>query len=144
MSLLILMAEDDDDHFLIVRKIIDKHLPMDTLVRVKDGQELLDYLRRAPPYCDPPAQRPDLILLDLNMPRKTGHEALREIRSEEDLKEIPIVIFTVSREARDVKVSYQLGASSFITKPASFEQIVHTMQVIDQYWFKTVRLPNDR
>ena len=103
---------------------------------------LLDYLHRTGAFAPPhPAARPGIILLDLNMPRMDGKEALGEIRSDPALRDIPVVVLTTSKADEDVLRSYSLGANSFIVKPVSFEGLVDVMRSIDTYWFEMVRLP---
>jgi CheY-like chemotaxis protein len=132
----ILLADDDPDDRLLIREALEEsHLPQ-TLTCVEDGEELLDYLRGRP---DQPAPR--LILLDLNMPRKDGREALREIKGDPKLQRIPVVVLTTSESEDDIQRTYELGASSFIVKPRNFETVVALMQTLTQYWFDTVQLP---
>jgi len=110
-----------------------------------DGEELMDYLCRRGKFSDPEsAPRPGLILLDLNMPKKDGREALKEIKSDPDLKQIPIVVLTTSKADEDIYRSYNLGVNSYITKPVSFEGLVEVMKALSLYWFEIVRLPDNR
>ena len=136
----ILMADDDDDDFLLTKKALAESKLLNTLIRVKDGEELLDYLYGRGDYVDN-HERPGVILLDLNMPRKDGREALREIKSNEDMRDIPVVIFTTSKAEEDVYRSYQLGSNSFITKPVTFENLITVMKALGTYWFEIVELP---
>jgi CheY-like chemotaxis protein len=109
---------------------------------VKDGEQLMDYLFRRGDYADPDsAPRPGLILLDLNMPRKDGREALREIKAEAEFRQIPVVVLTTSKAEEDVYRSYDLGASSYITKPVTFDSLVEVMKALGRYWFEIVELP---
>ena len=110
---------------------------------VVDGQDLLDYLRREGRWADPSmdAPRPGIILLDLNMPKKDGREALAEIKADESLRRIPIVVLTTSKDEADVLRTYDLGVSSFITKPVTFAGLVEVMRTWTQYWFEIVELP---
>jgi CheY-like chemotaxis protein len=108
---------------------------------VHDGEELLAYLRREGEYHDAP--RPGLILLDLNMPRKDGREALEEIRADPSMRRIPIVVLTTSRAESDILRSYDLGANSYITKPVTFQSLVDVMQMLGKYWFEIVELADD-
>lgn len=109
---------------------------------VHDGTELLDYLYHRGQYVDHAASpSPGLILLDLNMPRKDGREALREIKADPDLRRIPIVVLTTSKAEEDIYRTYDLGANSFITKPVSFEGLVNVMREIGRYWIEIVELP---
>lgn len=109
---------------------------------VEDGDELLDYLYHRGKYTDAQsAPVPGLILLDLNMPRKDGREALREIKADPDLRRIPIVVLTTSKAEEDIYRTYDLGANSFVTKPVSFEGLVNVMRDIGRYWIEIVELP---
>ncbi len=139
---LILMAEDDTDDRLLVQEAFAECGVQEQLRFVADGEELLDYLLARGQYTKAlTAPRPGLILLDLNMPRKDGREALKEIRAHPDLRQIPIVVFTTSRADTDIRTVYQLGANSFITKPAAFDVLVTTVTKMVAYWFGLVELP---
>jgi CheY-like chemotaxis protein len=141
-EIVILMADDDDDDFLLTSKALKQSKLLNTLHRVKDGEELLSYLRHESPYEDQTTYaRPGVILLDLNMPRKDGREALKDIKSDPKLSDIPIVIFTTSKAEEDVYRTYQLGVNSFITKPVTFENLIDVMQALGNYWFNIVTLP---
>ncbi len=110
--------------------------------RVKDGEELMDYLRHHGEYtAEGSSPGPSLILLDLNMPRKDGREALREIKADAMLRHIPVVVLTTSRAEEDVVRSYQCGVNSFITKPVTFQGLVEAMKALGRYWFEVVELP---
>jgi len=138
----LLLAEDDPDDCLLVRQALEKCRPTSDLRCVEDGEELLDYLRRRGKYGDPKqSPRPGLILLDLNMPRKDGREALREIKGDPKLRAIPIVVLTTSKSEEDVARAYNLGVNSYITKPVRFAALVEVMQAIGKYWFEIVELP---
>ena len=140
---LILMAEDDADDQLLVQEAFAECGLKEQLRFVADGEELLDYLMRRGQYTSAAAApRPGLILLDLNMPRKDGREALREIRKHPDLRRVPIVVFTTSRADTDIREVYELGANSFITKPAAFDALVATVTKMTGYWFGIVELPS--
>ncbi len=141
-EIVILMADDDDDDFLLTQKALNESKLLNTLIRVKDGEELLDYLNQTGEYQGKDNERPGVILLDLNMPRKDGREALKEIKSNPDLSEIPVVVFTTSKAEEDVYKSYQLGVNSFITKPVTFENLINVMQTLGKYWFEIVELPS--
>ena len=109
---------------------------------VQDGEELMDYLYRRGQYADKSnSPRPALILLDLNMPRKDGREALREIKADPSLRQIPVVVLTTSKAQEDIYSSYDLGANSFITKPVTLPLLVEVMNTIGKYWFEIVELP---
>jgi CheY-like chemotaxis protein len=111
---------------------------------VHNGQELLDFLNNRAPYEDKAVyKRPGLIFLDLNMPVKDGRTALREIKSDPDLKHIPIVIMTTSRDEIDVFKSYDLGANSYVVKPVTFGKMAELIAAIGNYWFKIVRIPQE-
>ncbi len=141
-GIVILMADDDDDDFLLTQKALKQSKLLNTLCRVKDGEELLAYLRRQGEYQDGgDCNRPGVILLDLNMPRKDGREALKEIKSDPELRDIPVVVFTTSKAEEDIVKSYQLGVNSFITKPVTFEGLIQVMQALGKYWFEIVELP---
>ena len=140
---LILMAEDDTDDRLLVQEAFTECGLNEQLRFVADGEELLDYLMRRGQYISAlAAPRPALILLDLNMPRKDGREALKEIRDHPDLRRVPIVVFTTSRADTDIRKVYELGANSFITKPAAFDALVTTVTKMVGYWFGLVELPS--
>lgn len=139
--IIILMADDDDDDFMLTKKALAESRLLNQLIRVGDGEELLDYLHRKGKYTAENAPRPGVILLDLNMPRKDGREALREIKSDESLRNIPIVVFTTSKAEEDVYRTYQLGVNSFITKPVTFDNLTQVMVTLGKYWFEIVELP---
>ena len=139
---LILMAEDDSDDRLLVKDAMAECAWQGDLRFVENGEELLDYLMRRGAYDQSAsAPRPGLILLDLNMPRKDGREALREIKADTELRRIPVVIFTTSKADTDIGRLYDLGANSFISKPIQFDALVSVMRVLGQYWFGAVQLP---
>jgi len=140
--IIILMAEDDpDDRYLTSEAFVESRIANE-LYFVEDGIDLLDYLYRRGKYSDPKdSPRPGIILLDLNMPRKDGREALKEIKSDPFLKHIPIVILTTSQAEEDILNTYNLGANSFITKPVTFDGLVKIIKVIENYWFEIVKLP---
>jgi CheY-like chemotaxis protein len=139
----ILLAEDDADDRLLVKEALAEGRVLNELRSVEDGEELLDYLRRRGRYTDPETSpRPGLVLLDLNMPRKDGREALREIKGDPDLKRIPIVVMTTSKAEEDIVRSYDLGANSYVTKPVTFERLVELMKVLGRYWIEFVELPS--
>lgn len=143
-SIVILMADDDEDDVLLTQKALQKGKLLNTLYRVQDGEELLDYLLHRGAYSESAeAPRPGIILLDLNMPKKDGREALMELKTHEELKDIPIVVFTTSKAEEDIYRSYQLGVNSFITKPVTFEGLIEVMQTLGKYWFEIVTLPYD-
>ncbi len=139
---LILMADDDDDDRLLAQDALRESQIPGQIQFVSNGEELLDYLFRRGSY-EPPAAapRPVLILLDLNMPRKDGREALRELKAHPELRRIPVVVLTTSQADTDIDTIYDLGANSFITKPFQFQALVGVMKSIGHYWFDTVELP---
>ena len=138
----ILMAEDDPDDRLLTQDALAESRLANGLHFVADGEELMDYLRRQGKYAGPrSAPRPGLILLDLNMPKKDGREALEEIKADPSLRRIPIVVLTTSQAEEDILRSYDLGVSGFITKPVTFESLVKIMGTITTYWFQIVELP---
>ncbi len=141
-SVVILMAEDDaDDRLLSQEALREAHL-RNELKFVEDGEELIEYLTHRGRFRHPAdAPRPGLILLDLNMPRKDGREALQEIKQHPDLRCIPIVVLTTSKAEEDVIRSYDLGVSGYITKPVKFADLIAVMQVLGKYWFEIVELP---
>jgi CheY-like chemotaxis protein len=141
-TIIILSAEDDADDRLLVEEALAESQWVGGLKFVQNGEELLDYLLRRGAYAPPvEAPRPALILLDLNLPRKDGREALREIKANAALKRIPVVILTTSAADTDIETLYDLGANSFISKPAQFDALVKVMISLRQYWFNTVSLP---
>ena len=138
----ILMAEDDADDRLLVKDALNECQCEADLQFVENGEELLDYLLQRGKFGDSRStRRPGLIILDLNMPRKDGREALREIKAHPDLRSIPVVVLTTSRADTDIDGIYQLGANSFIAKPVEFEALVNLMRLLSQYWLRTVELP---
>jgi two-component system response regulator len=138
----ILMADDDPDDRDFARSAMQESRLANELRFVEDGEELIDYLRRLGRYANPKdSPRPGLILLDLNMPRKDGREALREIKSDPALKNIPIVVLTTSKAEEDILRSYNLGANCFITKPVTFDGLVEVVKVLNRHWLQIVELP---
>ena len=141
--IVILMADDDADDRMLTKDALTESRVLNDLRFVEDGEELLDYLKGRGAFTDREAcPRPGLILLDLNMPKKDGREALKEIKADPDLRRIPIVVMTTSKAEEDVYRSYDLGASSFITKPVTFERLVELMRTMGQYWVEFVELPD--
>ena len=138
----ILMAEDDPDDQLLTEEAFSEALLANDLRFVEDGEELMDYLYRRGRYADASnSPHPGLILLDLNMPRKDGREALEEIKADPNLRRIPIVVLTTSKAEEDILRTYDLGVSGFITKPVEFESLVEVVKVLGKYWFEIVELP---
>ncbi|TRY32941.1 response regulator [Aliiglaciecola sp. M165] len=138
----ILMADDDEDDRLLTEDALKESRVRNTLNCVEDGVELLEYLRREGKYQDKSlSPRPGLILLDLNMPRKDGREALEEIKADPELRNIPVVILTTSVQEEDMLKGYNLGAASYIAKPVNFEGLVELMKTLGKYWVEFVELP---
>ena len=138
------MADDDEDDRLLTLDALKESRVLNNLYCVEDGVELLEYLRREGKYADPKdSPRPSLILLDLNMPRKDGREALQEIKADPSLRGIPVVILTTSKEEEDMLKGYDLGCASYITKPVNFEGLVDLMRALGRYWIEFVELPHD-
>lgn len=138
----ILMAEDDDEDFMLTADALHEARVLNTLYRVKDGEELMEYLLLKGKYPSrAEAPLPSLILLDLNMPRKDGREALKEIETHPALRKIPVVVLTTSEAKEDISRCYEIGANSYITKPVSFEGLVKALKSLGQYWFEIVELP---
>lgn len=140
----VLLAEDDEDDYLLTKKAFEDSRLINELRWVRDGEALMDYLHRRGEYqATATSPRPVIILLDLNMPKKDGREALKEIKSDQDLRRIPVVVLTTSKTEEDILRSYDLGANSFIRKPVNFEQFVRAVQVLKQYWLEVVELPKE-
>jgi CheY-like chemotaxis protein len=138
----ILMADDDADDREFALKAMEHSRLANELRCVEDGEELLEYLYRRGRYADPKSSpRPGLILLDLNMPRVDGREALRELKSDPALKQIPVVVLTTSKTEEDILRSYNLGANCYISKPVTFEGLVEVVKVLNRHWLQIVELP---
>jgi len=135
----ILLIEDSSTDVLLAQEALDVAKMRNTLSVVKDGVEAMAYLRKEGQYSN--VQRPDLILLDLNLPRKDGREVLAEIKAADEFKCIPVVVLTTSRAQEDVLNAYGLHANCYITKPVDFEQFANVVRAIDQFWFTVVTLP---
>lgn len=142
--IIILMAEDDEDDRLFTQEALAENQAVNSLYFVEDGEALMDYLYQRGDYGEPGmAPRPTLILLDLNMPRKDGREALAEIKSDPNLRSIPVVVLTTSKAEEDILRTYELGVNSFITKPVNFQSMVSIMETLGTYWFDIVDLPDE-
>jgi two-component system response regulator len=137
----ILMAEDDPDDRILMKEALLENNIINKLSFVEDGAELLDYLYKKGRFSSPETVRPGLILLDLNMPKLDGREALKQIKSDPDLKRIPVIVLTTSNAEEDITRSYDLGVNSFISKPSKFSDLVQVASQIGNYWFRTVVLP---
>lgn len=142
-SVTVLMADDDQEDRMLAYDALKESGLEDRIRFVCDGEELIDYLLRRGQYADPAkSPRPNLILLDLNMPRKDGREALHEIRKHDELKQIPIVVFTTSTAEEDIWKTYDLGVSSYVSKPRTFTGLVQLMKALCHYWLEVVLLPD--
>lgn len=139
----ILMADDDPDDCMLAREALAESRLSNDLHFVSDGEELMDYLYQRGKYSVPgSAPRPSLILLDLNMPKKDGREVLNELKSDPNLRQIPVLVLTTSQAEEDILRSYYLGANSYITKPVTFSSLIEVMQTLSKYWFEIVELPS--
>ncbi len=139
-----MVADDDGDDRLLIHDALRDCNVKNQVFFVEDGEELTDYLYRIGKYENPTTSpRPGLILLDLNMPRKDGIEALREIKSNPNLRSIPIIILSTSRADEDISRSYDLGANSFISKPVSYDGLVEAMHSLKLFWLQVVQVPRD-
>jgi CheY-like chemotaxis protein len=135
----VLLVEDDPGDVLMTREAFEEHRLRNHLNVVSDGEEALEYLRGEGRYVG--ATRPDLILLDLNLPRRDGREVLREVKNDERLRRIPVVVLTTSEAEEDVLRSYDLHANAYITKPVDFERFVAVVRHIDDFFVTVARLP---
>ena len=139
----ILMAEDDPDDRLLSKEALQEAHLANQLRFVEDGEDLMDYLHQRGKYIDPAqSPRPGLILLDLNMPKKDGREALEEIKAESSFRSIPVVVLTTSKAEEDILRSYELGVSGYVTKPVTLPELIEVMKTIGKYWFEIVELPS--
>ena len=142
-SVPILIADDDEDDRDMIRDALKESRLLNNLNCVNDGEELMDDLHHRGKFEDQIKNPlPGLILLDLNMPRMDGREALREIKTDPRLRQIPVVVLTTSQAEEDIFRTYELGVNSFITKPVSFESLVKVMKTLGHYWFEIVELPD--
>jgi CheY-like chemotaxis protein len=138
---ILLVDDDEEDLQMTVDALKESRLGNDIRV-TRDGEELMDYLLHRGAYTDPAdSPAPGLILLDLNMPKKDGREALGEIKSNAALRKIPVIVLTTSKAEEDIFRSYDLGVNSFISKPVTFAGLAEAMKVVGQYWFEIVELP---
>lgn len=141
-SIEILIADDDAEDRMLIRDALMESRLNNHLRFVEDGEQLMDYLRNNGIFANKEKYPlPGLVLLDLNMPRKDGREALKEIKSDPALRKIPVVVLTTSKAEEDILRTYDLGVSSFITKPVHFNSLVNIMQTLNKYWFEIVELP---
>jgi len=139
MPIEVLLVEDDPGDVLMTREAFEEHKVGNRLNVVSDGVDALAYLRKEEPYQG--AVRPDLILLDLNLPKRDGREVLAEIKNDSSLRQIPVVVLTTSQADEDVLRSYQLHANAYVTKPVDFERFVKVVKQIDEFFISVVRLP---
>lgn len=141
-SVTILVADDDADDRLMIKEALQENRLANDVRFVEDGEELMQYLRREGKYAaEGTSPTPGLILLDLNMPRMDGREALKEIKGDQRLRGIPVVVLTTSKAEEDVYRTYNLGVNSFITKPVTFDNLVTITRELGRYWFEIVELP---
>lgn len=135
----ILLAEDNPNDITLTRKAFEEGKILNNLHVVTDGVEAMQYLRQEGEYAD--ALRPDIVLLDLEMPRKGGKEVLAEIRDDEDLRTVPVVVLTSSDAERDVVESYRLDANAYLTKPVGYQGFKEIIRELESFWFEVVKLP---
>ncbi|SFN88831.1 Response regulator receiver domain-containing protein [Chitinophaga sp. YR627] len=139
----ILIADDDADDRELIQAAFDENSTQHHISFVENGEELLHYLKRDGHYADETLHPfPQIILLDLNMPKKDGREALRELKANSVFKSIPVIVLTTSQEEKDIINSYELGVNSFIIKPVTYSGLVEFTRVLGQYWFEIAELPN--
>ncbi len=136
----VLLVEDDEGDVVMTREALDEGKVLNRLHVAADGVEAIEYLRREGKHAEAP--RPDLILLDLNLPRRDGRQVLAEVKGDEDLRRIPVVVLTTSEAEEDILRSYDLHANAYVTKPVDFERFVQVIQQIDEFFISVVRLPN--
>ena len=140
----ILMADDDPDDRQLTKEAFQEARLVNDLRFVEDGEELMDYLLRRGKYADPASSpRPAILLLDLNMPKKDGREALKEIKTHTQLRQIRVIVMTTSKAEEDVYRSYDVSATSFITKPVKFDALVEIVKALGKYWLEIVALPDN-
>lgn len=140
--IVILVAEDDEEDRMLVQEALEESRLANQLFFVTDGEELMAYLRHEGKYADTEKfPMPGLILLDLNMPRKDGREAMKELKADPHLRIIPTVVLTTSKAEEDIIRTYDMGVNSFITKPVTFSSLVNVMRTLGKYWFEIVELP---
>lgn len=142
-EVVILIADDDADDRLMAKEALEENRLKNDVRFVVDGEDLMNYLHRRGKYAEADAPRPGIILLDLNMPKMDGREALKEIKSDPELRHIPVVVLTTSKAEEDIYRTYDLGVNSFITKPVSFSALAEVMKLLAKYWFEIVELPPD-
>ena len=135
----VLLVEDDPGDVLMTQEAFEENRVNNRLCVVNDGDEALAYLRQQEPHTN--AVRPDLILLDLNLPRRDGLQVLQEIKNDENLRRIPVVVLTTSQADEDILRSYQLHANAYVTKPVDFDQFIKAVRQIDEFFVSVVKLP---
>lgn len=140
-SIELLLIEDNPADVRLTQEALKDSKLMVRLHHAEDGVQAMQFLRREPPFAD--AVQPDIILLDLNLPRKDGREVLAEIKADDRLKKIPVVVLTTSADEQDILTTYQLHANCYITKPVDFERFITIVKNIEEFWFSIVRLPRD-
>lgn len=139
----VLVAEDDADDRLLIEKAFQDGSSLGQLVCVENGVELIKYLRRDTPYDNSEKYpTPQIVLLDLNMPKKDGRQTLKEIKEDMELSKIPVIVLSTSKQQEDIDYMYRLGTNSYIAKPSSFEELMKVAGEIESYWLKTVELPS--
>jgi CheY-like chemotaxis protein len=140
----ILIADDDPEDRMLAEDALKESRLANDIRFVQDGEELIEYLHARGRYAPPEhAPRPGIILLDLNMPRKDGREALKEIKSDSELRRIPVIVLTTSKAEEDIYRTYDLGVNSFITKPVTFDGLVQIMRTLGEYWLEIVEIAAD-
>ena len=139
---IILLVEDNSDDVLLTQKALNESKFYHKLYVVKDGEETMAFLNKEGKFHDTPS--PDLILLDLNLPKKNGREVLVEIKNNPDLEHIPVVVLTISDAEKDILESYELHANCYITKPIEFEKFLKNVKMIKDFWLSIVKLPRGR
>ena len=139
----ILIAEDDPDDRLLILEALEENKLASNIRFVEDGEELMNYLLQTGKYTESTdSPRPSLILLDLNMPKKDGREALKEIKNIPTLKQIPVVVLSTSQSYEDISYSYSVGGNSYIAKPTSYKNLVEVMKSLGEFWFSVAKLPS--
>lgn len=137
-ALRLLFVDDQEDSIILIREALADKGAEPAPQCLRDGVEALQYLRREPPFSS--AVRPDIVMLDINMPRKDGFEVLREMKLEAELRAIPVIILSASDRAEDIELSYAMGASAYITKPSRYEEIRTLAEDFSRYWTRAVKL----
>ena len=137
----ILLVEDNEGDVGLVEEVFEEAKIRNIIHVAEDGEEAMLFLNKETPFDDAPT--PDIILLDLNLPQKDGREVLEEIKTDENLKRIPVVVLTTSKAEEDIIKSYDLHANSYITKPVDFDQFIRVVRSIENFWLEVVRLPNE-